>query len=61
MPNQQSSFISINKPDLNIIDVNFVPELNQFSWRINTSYLFTKLPLIKDIIVEFGYVERAKK
>lgn len=61
MPNQQSSFISINKPDLNIIDVNFVPELNQFSWRINTSYLFTKLPLIKDIIVEFGYDERAKK
>ena len=61
MPNQQSSFTSINKPDLNIIDVNFVPELNQFSWRINTSYLFTKLPLIKDIIVEFGYDERAKK
>lgn len=61
MPNQQSSFTSINKPDLNIIDVNFVPELNQFSWRINTSYLFTKLPLIKDIIVEFGNDERAKK
>lgn len=61
MPNQQSSFTSINKPDLNIIDVNFVPELNQFSWRINTSYLFTKLPLIKDIIVEFGNDERDKK